>query len=288
MTSQEMVSSNNDWDLIIRRQRGWWDLRLEELWHYRDLTRLLVWRDFVAIYKQTLLGPLWYVIQPILTTVVFTIVFGKIANLSTDGAPPFLFYMLGTTVWVYFSICLTSTSNTFGVNAGLFGKVYFPRLCIPLSIVIANLISFGIRFGVFLGFWLYFFLTGANIHMTIWVLSTPILVLILAALGLGFGIIVSSLTTKYRDLQQLVIFGVTLWMYATPVVYPISSVQGIWRLLLLLNPMTSVVEYFRLAFLGASAISPIWLLYSFIFTVVTLLIGILVFTHVESTFIDTV
>jgi lipopolysaccharide transport system permease protein len=288
MTSDIITDSTVEWDTIIRPQRAWWDLHLEELWHFRDLIGLLVWRDFVAYYKQTILGPLWYIIQPILTTVVFTVIFGNIAKLSTDGVPPFLFYLTGTTVWSYFSACLVSTSNTFVTNAAIFGKVYFPRLCIPISIVISNLISFGIRFGVFLAFWVYFMLAGSGIQPTIWILSMPLLILIMAGLGLSFGIIISSLTTKYRDLQQLVTFGVTLMMYVTPVIYPLSSVQGIWRWLLLLNPMTSVVEFFRLAFLGTTAISPIWLLYSAAFTLVTLLIGVLVFNHVETTFMDTV
>jgi lipopolysaccharide transport system permease protein len=288
MASQELVKLNNDWDLIIRPYRGWWDFRFGELWQYRDLIWLLVWRDFVSIYKQTILGPLWYIIQPILTTIVFTIVFGRIAGLSTEGTPPFLFYMLGTTVWSYFSICLLSTSNTFVMNAGLFGKVYFPRMCIPTAIVIANVFSFGIKMAAFILFEIYFIVIGAEVNFTAWLLITPLLVLMLAGLGLSFGIIVSSLTTKYRDFQFLVTFGVTLMMYATPVIYPLSSVTGVWRLVLLLNPMTSVVEYFRLAFLGTSIVSPVWLLYSFTFTIVALLIGILMFNHIESSFIDTV
>jgi lipopolysaccharide transport system permease protein len=288
MATQELEKSNNNWDLIIRPYRGWWDFRFGELWQYRDLIWLLVWRDFVSIYKQTILGPLWYIIQPILTTIVFTIVFGRIAGLSTEGTPPFLFYMLGTTVWSYFSICLLSTSNTFVTNSALFGKVYFPRMCIPVAIVIANVFSFGIKMAAFIVFEIYFIVIGAGVNFTAWILITPLLVFILAGLGLSFGIIVSSMTTKYRDFQFLVTFGVTLMMYATPVIYPLSSVSGIWRLVLLLNPMTSVVEYFRLAFLGTSAISPIWLLYSFAFTLAALLLGILMFNHMESSFIDTV
>jgi lipopolysaccharide transport system permease protein len=288
MATQELEKSNNNWDLIIRPYRGWWDFRFGELWQYRDLIWLLVWRDFVSIYKQTILGPLWYIIQPILTTIVFTIVFGRIAGLSTEGTPPFLFYMLGTTVWSYFSICLLSTSNTFVTNSALFGKVYFPRMCIPVAIVIANVFSFGIKMAAFIVFEIYFIVIGAGVNFTAWFLITPLLVFILAGLGLSFGIIVSSMTTKYRDFQFLVTFGVTLMMYATPVIYPLSSVSGIWRLVLLLNPMTSVVEYFRLAFLGTSAISPIWLLYSFAFTLAALLLGILMFNHMESSFIDTV
>lgn len=288
-----MISSENNnvqekWSLIIRPQRAWWDLQLGEIWRYRDLILLFVWRDFVAYYKQTILGPLWYLIQPILTTLVFTIIFGNIAQLSTDGLPPFLFYLAGNTVWVYFSTCLTSTADTFAGNASIFGKVYFPRLCVPISIVLSNLISFGIRLGVFLGFLIYFLLNGSNVYLTWWVLILPILLIIMAGLGLGLGLIISSLTTKYRDLQQLVGFGVQLMMYGTTVIYPFSSVESGLRWLLLLNPMTSVVEMFRMAFLGTSSLEPIYLIYSFVFMLATLLSGILIFNHVEATFMDTV
>lgn len=283
------TTEQENWSLIIRPQRAWWDLRLGELWRYRDLILLFVWRDFVAYYKQTILGPLWYLIQPILTTVVFTVIFGNIAQLSTDGLPPFLFYLAGNTVWAYFSASLTSTSNTFTGNAGLFGKVYFPRLIMPVSIVISQIISFGIRFLVFLGFLIYFMVSGADIHPNWWILMLPVLLFIMAGLGLGMGIIVSSLTTKYRDLQQLVAFGVQLLMYGTPVIYPLSSIiNGTWRWLILANPMTPVVEIFRLAFLGTSTISPVYLLYSIGFVVFVLLIGVLIFNRVENTFMDTV
>jgi len=288
MDLDDGVVSKNEWDLVIRPQRSWWDLHLGDLWRYRDLIQLLVWRDFVAYYKQTILGPLWYIIQPVLTTVVFTVIFGNIAKLSTDGLPPFLFYMAGNTVWSYFSACLVSTSNTFVVNSAIFGKVYFPRLSMPISVVISNLISFAIRFLFFLLFLAYFMLAGADIHPNLWVLSLPLLALIMAMMGLGFGIIVSSLTTKYRDLQQLVAFGVQLLMYATPVIYPISSIEGGWRWLILANPMTPIVEVFRLAFLGVSSINPVWLLYSSAFTGVIFLAGALIFNHVETTFMDTV
>ncbi|GAB1470998.1 ABC transporter permease [Chloroflexota bacterium] len=280
--------NQEEWSLVIRPQRAWWDLRLGELWHYRDLVWLFVWRDFVAYYKQTILGPLWYLIQPILTTVVFTVIFGNIAQLSTDGLPPFLFYLAGNTVWTYFSASLTSTSNTFTGNAGLFGKVYFPRLAMPLSVVISQIISFGIRFLVFLGFLIYFKASGADVHPNWWILVLPVLLIIMAGLGLGLGIIVSSLTTKYRDLQQLIAFGVQLLMYGTPVIYPLSSIEGTWRWLILANPMTPVVEVFRLAFLGTSAMSPLYLFYSAAFMLVVLLIGVLVFNRVENNFMDTV
>jgi len=288
MTSSEINSAQENWSLIIRPQRAWWDLQLGEIWRYRDLILLFVWRDFVAYYKQTILGPLWYLIQPILTTVVFTIIFGNIAQLSTDGLPPFLFYLAGNTVWVYFSACVTSTADTFAGNAAIFGKVYFPRLCVPISIVLSNLISFGIRLGVFLGFLVYFLLNGANAHLTWWALILPILLIIMAGLGLGFGLIISSLTTKYRDLQQLVGFGVQLMMYGTTVIYPFSSVEGGFRWLLLLNPMTPIVEMFRMAFLGTSSLEPVYLIYSLVFMLIALLVGILIFNHVEATFMDTV
>ncbi|MBV6391430.1 MAG: hypothetical protein KPEEDBHJ_00638 [Anaerolineales bacterium] len=277
-----------NWSLVIRPQRAWWDLRLGELWRYRDLVWLFVWRDFVAYYKQTILGPLWYLIQPILTTGVFTIIFGNIAQLSTDGLPPFLFYLAGNTVWTYFSASLTSTSSTFTSNAGLFGKVYFPRLVIPLSIVFSQIISFGLRFLVFLGFLIYFMASGSDVYPNWWILLLPVHLVVMAGLGLGMGIIVSSLTTKYRDLQQLVGFGAQLLMYGTPVIYPLSSITGGWRWLILANPMTPVVETFRLAFLGTSALSPAYLLYSLAFTFLTLLIGVLIFNRVENNFMDTV
>jgi lipopolysaccharide transport system permease protein len=284
----EATPKQENWSLIIRPQRAWWDLRLGDLWRYRDLVVLFVWRDFVATYKQTILGPLWHIIQPIMTTGVFTVIFSNIADLSTDDLPPFLFYFAGTTVWSYFSVCLTNTSNTFTGNAGLFGKVYFPRLAAPLSVVISQLMSFGIRFLVFIGFLAYFMVVGSDVRPNLWILSLPLLLFIMAGLGLGMGIIISSLTTKYRDLQQLLAFGVQLLMYGTPVIYPLSSIEGGWRNLILANPMTPVVEVFRLAFLGTSAISPTSLVYSIAFMLSVLIIGVLIFNRVENTFMDTV
>lgn len=273
---------------MICPQRGWLDLRLGELWQARELVMLFVWRDFVSAYKQTILGPLWYLIQPLLTTITFTVIFGRIANLPTDGLPQFLFYMAGTVIWGYFAACLTKTSNTFIANAGLFGKVYFPRLTVPLSILISNLVTFAIQLGLFLILLAYFALAGAAIRPNLWVLATPLLVLVMAGLGLGFGIIVSALTTRYRDLQYLVTFGVQLSMYATPVVYPLSTVSGKLRWLILANPMTPIVEGFRYAFLGAGTVDGGHLLYSATFMLVVLLIGILIFNQVERTFMDTV
>ena len=261
---------------------------LRDLWRYRDLVWLLVWRDFVSVYKQTILGPIWYLIQPFLSTIIFTVIFSGVARLSTDGLPPFLFYLAGNTIWGYFSACLTSTSNSFTANAGIFGKVYFPRLAIPFSAVISNLISFGIRFGMFVVFLIYFMLSGSDVHPNLWVLLLPVLLLLMAGMGLGIGIIISSLTTKYRDLQQLLGFGVTLFMYATPIIYPLSSVPANWRWFVLANPVTPVIEMFRKAFLGVSSAEPVFLLYSAGFTLIVLLLGVLIFNRVENTFMDTV
>jgi lipopolysaccharide transport system permease protein len=289
MNAQNVINPKEEnWTMVIRPQRTWWDLQLGELWRYRDLVRLLVWRDFVAQYKQTILGPLWYLINPILSSIIFTIVFGNVAKLSTDGLPPFIFYTAGNTLWMYFSMCLTNTANTFTANAAIFGKVYFPRLSIPVSVVISNLISFVLRFVMFLAFLLYFYLKGSDVRPNGWVLSLPLLLFIMAGLGLGFGIIISSLTTKYRDLQQLLGFGVQLMMYATPIIYPLSTVPDNWKWLLLANPVTPVIEVFRLGFLGVSGMNPLFLVYSFIFMVVVLVIGIFIFNHVENTFMDTV
>ena len=288
MATQDIVDQQSTWDIVIRPQRAWWDLRLDDLWRYRDLIRLMVWRDFIAIYKQTVLGPVWHLIQPLLTTVVFTVIFGGIAKLPTDGLPPFIFYMAGNTVWAYFSICLLSTSNTFTSNAAIFGKVYFPRLAVPISIVISNLIAFAIRLGLFIAFLGYFVLAGSPVRITAWIFMLPVLILLMAGLGLGGGIIISALTTKYRDLQHLATFGVQLFMYASPIIYPLSNVPEKWQWLLLANPLTPIIEVFRLAFLGTSSINPMLLLYSAGCTALVLLIGILIFNHVENTFMDTV
>lgn len=276
------------WTLVIRPQRHLFDLRLGELWNYRDLIGLFVRRDFVSVYKQTILGPLWYLIQPVLTSVIFTIIFGRIARLSTDGLPQFLFYMSGTVIWSYFAECLGKTSNTFITNAQLFGKVYFPRLAVPISILISNLIAFSIQFLLFLGFVAYYFFTGAEIRPNLWVLFTPILLLMMAGLGLGFGVIVSSLTTRYRDLRFLVTFGVQLWMYVTPVIYPVSSIPERFRQLIAANPLTPIVETFRYAYLGSGTLNGWNLVYSGVFMLVVLAVGILLFNRIEATFMDTV
>ncbi len=287
----EMIPSQpaeEKWDLVIEPQRNLLDLRLGDLWRYRDLVMLFVRRDFVSVYKQTILGPLWYLIQPLLTTITFTVIFGNIAKLPTDGLPQFLFYMSGTVTWTYFSACLTKTSEVFVQNAQLFGKVYFPRLAVPVSILISNLITLAIQFLFFLAFVIFFALGGSVIRPNWWILITPLLVVIMAGLGLGFGIMISSLTTKYRDLRFLVQFGVQLLMYVTPVIYPVSTFPEKYQWIIKLNPMTPIVEIFRYAFLGAGSVSPVDLLYSFGFMVVVVAIGTVMFNRVEATFMDTV
>ena len=288
MTSQEMTTSQNDWDLVIRPQRPWWDLRLGEVWRYRDLIGLWVRREFVAFYKQTVLGPIWHIIPAIVSSIVYTIIFTGVAKISTDGVPPYLFYMAGTTIWIFFSGCITSTSSTFAANAGIFGKIYFPRMCMPIASVISQMVAFGVRLGVFLVFWLFFLLSGSQVFPNLWILLLPVLVLVVAGMGMGFGIIISALTTKYRDLQQLLGVGLQLVMYASPIFYPFSSVPEKWRWILLANPLTPIIETFRLGFLGASALEPVYLLYSVGFMMVVLIIGFIVFNKAESDFMDTI
>lgn len=279
---------NEPWDMVITPRKKWYELQLRDVWRYRDLIELFVRRDFVARYKQTILGPLWFILQPLLTTLTFTVVFGNIARLPTDGLPQILFYMSGTVMWGYFSSCLTGTSNTFTSNAHLFGKVYFPRLVTPISIIISSLITFAIQFGFFLCFMIYFLLRGSDIQLTAWALTLPLLIVLMAGLGLGFGIIISSLTTKYRDLQNLVSFGVSLLMYFTPVIYPVSSIPEELRWVADINPITPIVEMFRAGFLGAGDVSWARLAYSAGFMLVVVFIGVVIFNRVEKTFIDTV
>ena len=282
------MQNKTTWTTIIKPKTGWFDINLKELFQYKDLITMFVKRDFKTLYKQTILGPLWIIINPLLTTVMYTIVFGNIANISTDGMPQIVFYMLGTTVWTYFSTCLTKTSTTFTGNAAIFGKVYFPRLVTPISTVISGLINFAVQFLMFLGFAIYYYVTGAPIHPNIYILITPLLLLQLACLSLGFGVIISSLTTKYRDLAVLVTFGVQLWMYATPVVYPASQIGGKLKTLMMLNPVSPIVESFRYAFLGSGSIPWNFLGISMITTLVVLFIGVVLFSRVEKTFMDTV
>ena len=278
---------------IIRPKSGWFDLPIKELLRYKDLILLFVKRDFVSLYKQTVLGPAWAVIQPFLTTIVFSLVFGTMAGLAPEGVPSFLFYLSGTVVWTYFSNCLTRTSDTFIANASILGKVYFPRLVMPVSTVLSKLIDFAIQFAFLLVFLVIFLLTGASIAPNWYVLLTPVLLVQLAMLSLGCGIIISAATTKYRDLRMLVSFGVQLWMYASPVAYDMFSMGafapgGKYYSLYMLNPVTPIVNLFRYAYLGIGQID--WLSYgiSWATTLVLLFVGIVLFSRVEKTFMDTV
>ncbi len=278
-----------NWLMIIRPQCGWFELHLSDLWQSRDLVWMFVRRDFTAQFKQTILGPLWFVLQPLITTLVFTVVFGSIAKLSTDGLPKVLFYLSGNILWMYFAGVLTASSNTFVGNANLFGKVYFPRLTVPLSLVISNFFKFALQFIFFLGFSaFYYWLNGTEICWTAYAFLSPLLILLMAAQALGLGILFSSMTTKYRDLRFLLEFGVRLLMYAAPVVYPLSSIPEKWRWFLLINPMTPIIETFRLAFLGQGTFSWFHLAYSGGFAVMVLILGIAIFNRVEKTFMDTV
>lgn len=281
------------WDSCIRPNRGWFNLNLKELLQYRDLIVLLVKRNFKVFYKQTILGPAWVILQPLLTTVVFTVVFGSIAGLPTDGMPSFMFYMAGNIAWQYFSSCLTQTSNTFIQNRQIFGKVYFPRLVMPISTVFTQLINFLVQFAMFLIFLAYFALRPDAAVQPNWrlIMLTPALLLQMAMLGLGFGIIVSALTTKYRDLAMLVSFGVQLWMYATPVAYSSSLIYESYPALTqiyMLNPMTPIIEMFRSAYLGVEFTCAGYWGISWITTVAVLALGIMLFTRIERTFVDTV
>lgn len=277
-----------EYKTVIKPKRAWFDLNLKELFRYRDLIMLFVRRTFVSQYKQTILGPAWAVIQPLLTTVVLAVVFGNIAGLAPSGVPTFAFYMCGSIAWGYFSSCLTATSHTFTANSAILGKVYFPRLVMPVSTVLSQLISFAVQFCFFLIFLFYYLITGANVHPNLWVLLTPVILLHLALLSLGVGIIISALTTKYRDLAMVVGFGVQLWMYATPVAYDLSMIPERFLGVYMLNPVTPVITLFRYAFLGVG--EPHFAAYgiSWLITIAVLFVGILLFNRVEKTFMDTV
>lgn len=291
------MAETKDWDLVIKPKESLFSVDFKELWRYRDLCSLFVKRNIITQYKQTVLGPLWWLIQPALTVIMYMVVFGGIAGIPTDGVPQPLFYLSGICLWQYFSDCLTKTSNTFVNNSGIFGKVYFPRLVMPLADVISNLLRFGIQFGLFvviyIGYWLLD--PTCSAHLTIYALLFPVLVFMMAGLALGFGTIISSMTTKYRDLQVLFSFVVQLWMYATPIVYPLSQTAGRQlygisvKTLMCLNPVTPVIEAFKYGFLGAGQfIGWGWLAYSFVFMIVVLALGILIFNKVQKSFMDTV
>ena len=280
---------DNRWTTIISPKKSFFEFGLGEVLKYKDLLFLFVKRDFISIYKQTILGPIWFFIQPILTTIVFTVIFGKVAKLPTDDVPQILFYLSGITCWNYFSECLVKTSNTFIANQNIFGKVYFPRIITPLSIVITSLFKFGIQLGLFLCFYFYYLYTTDLIYPRYDILLLlPLLVVMMGILGLGFGIIISSFTTKYRDLKFLINFGVQLWMYATPVIYPLSMLEGNMKRFALLNPMTSIIETFKYAFLGKGVFSWNYILYTFVFSIVILFFGMLIFNRTQKNFMDTV
>lgn len=285
---------SEDWDLVIKNSTSIFDLKLQELWRYRDLLLMFVKRDFVSFYKQTILGPLWFFIQPIFTTIVFTFVFGKLAGISTDGLPQQLFYLTGITSWNYFSDCLTKTSTVFKDNANIFGKVYFPRLIIPLSIVVSNLVRFGVQLLLLIFMMIYysfFPVENASFQITTAIFIFPFLVILMALLGLGLGLIITAVTTKYKDLTFLVTFGVQLLMYGTTVIYPLSEARLKFPAMakfIELNPMTGIIEAFRHAFLGKGQFSIFSISYSTVVTIIVLFAGILIFNKTEKNFVDTI
>lgn len=291
----QTVSENENWTTVIKPRTGLFEVNLKEIWDYRDLLTLFVKRDITVQYKQTVLGPLWWLIQPALTVIMYMVVFGGIAGIPTDGVPQPLFYLAGVCMWQYFADCLTKTSNTFVTNSSIFGKVYFPRLIMPLSTVTSNLVRFGIQVGLFILVYVYYAIIGLAPSPNWYLLLAPVLVVMMAGLALGFGIVISSMTTKYRDLQVLFTFIVQLWMYGTPIVYPLSQVAGKTVLgmdlttIMCLNPVTPVIETFKYGALGAGEfIGWGWLVYSFVFMLVVLGFGILIFNKVQKSFMDTV
>lgn len=284
------VTENKEehWTEVIEPKTRLLDLRLNELWRYRDLVLMFVRRDFVANYKQTILGPIWFFLQPLLTTVTYIFIFGRMAGLSTDGLPMLLFYLAGVTIWNYFSETLNKTASVFKDNAQMFGKVYFPRLTMPFSIVLSNLVRFGIQLLLFLGVWVWYLFQNDAIHPNYLIALTPILVLLMGLLALGIGMIISAMTTKYKDLIFLLTFGIQLLMFATPVIYPMSSIPEQYQWIILANPMSSIVETFRYAFLGSGTFSWMHLGYSAAVTIVLLMLGTIIFNRVEKSFTDTV
>ena len=297
MAEAKTSALEEKWDIVIKPKDKLFAVDFKELWNYRDLCALFVKRNIITKYKQTILGPLWFVIQPALTVIMYMVVFGGIAGIPTDGVPRPLFYLAGTCTWTYFATCLTSTSNTFVTNAAIFGKVYFPRLVMPISTVISNLLQLGIQFGFFIIVYVFYtiFDPSCTAHLTWYVLLFPFVVVILAGLALGFGTIISSMTTKYRDLQVLFTFLVSLWMYATPIVYPLSQTGSKFFLgvpvhtFMCLNPVTPIIETFKYGFLGCGEfVGWRWLIYSFVFMCLLLGAGIVVFNKVQKSFMDTV
>jgi lipopolysaccharide transport system permease protein len=283
----QLKPSHNNWTEIIEPQSNLLNINLKEVWRYRDLLLLLVKRDFVTYFKQTILGPVWFFVNPIFTTIMFTFVFGNLAGLSTDGAPQVAFYLSGIVLWNYFSNSLNQTANVFTTNANIFGKVYFPRLIMPLAVVTSNLMQFGVQFLLFLGVVIYYTILG-NLSPNVWILFTPVLILLMAAFALGVGMIFSSMTTKYKDMTMLLTFGVQLFMYATPIIYPVSAMNERFKEIILLNPLTAIVECFRFAYLGVGDFNGGMLVYSVIVILILLITGTLVFNKVQKGFMDTI
>lgn len=277
----------HDWDLVIESKSSLFDLKLKDVWRYRDLLLLFVRRDFVTFYKQTILGPLWFIIQPLLTTITFTIIFGRIAGIATGGTPQTIFYMSGIIIWNYFSQCLTDVSAVFTTNAAMFGKVYFPRLIMPLKIVLSNLIKFGVQYLIFIIFLLYYIYTG-EVKPNAWVLLTPYLIVLMAGMSLGIGMIISSMTAKYKDLRFLINFGVQLIMYVTPIIYPLSKIPSNYLRYYKLNPLVGLFEAFKHGYLGTGSFSIHDLWYSTLVSIGLLVVGTLIFNKVEKNFMDTV
>lgn len=282
-----MAEPQQQWTETIEAQHSLFDLKLKEVWRYKDLVYMFVKRDFISGFKQTILGPVWFFINPIFTTLVYLVVFGNIAGLSTDGAPKILFYLAGVTLWNYFSTCLTGTSNVFTGNAAIFGKVYFPRLVMPLTIVISNLMRFGVQMLLFLGVFFYYYYQG-QVQPNIWILATPFLIVLMAAFALGMGMIFSSLTTKYRDIQMLLGFGVSLFMYVTPVIYPLSALPARLKSIAYYNPLSGIFECFKYAWLGVGDFSASMLIISSVIIFILLAVGTVLFNKVEKGFMDTV
>jgi len=282
-----MTEPQQTWTETIESRHSLFDLKLKEVWRYKDLVYMFVKRDFISSFKQTILGPIWFFINPIFTTIVYLVVFGNIANLSTDGAPKILFYLAGVTLWNYFSTSLTSASNVFTSNAGIFGKVYFPRLVMPLTIVISNLMRFGVQMVLFIAVWLYYYFEGA-VQPNLWILATPLLILLMAAFALGMGMIFSSLTTKYRDIQMLLGFGISLFMYITPVIYPLSALPDRFKAVAYYNPLSGIFECFKYGWMGVGEFSGPMLLISTAIIFLLLAVGTVIFNKVEKGFMDTV
>jgi lipopolysaccharide transport system permease protein len=276
------------WDMVIRPKRNLLDINIKEIWNYRDLVMLFVRRDFVAKYKQTILGPFWFILNPLISTLMYTLVFAGIAKIPTEGIPPQLFYLSGIVAWSYFASCLNGTSSTFLNNAGIFGKVYFPRLVSPISVIISSMVQLGIQLLLLSSFMIYYSLSGYPVQINSHLLYIPLLIIDLALLGLGFGIIFSALTTKYRDLTNFLGFGVQLWMFITPIIYPSSAVPEKYRILVFLNPVAPLVEAFKFGVIGAGEFNPGRLLYSVVFTCILLFVGVILFNRTEQNFMDTV